>query len=288
MTIDMNKGQVKYLVAVSGGVDSVVLLDVLKKQDKNIVVAHFDHGIRQDSATDAQFVADLARKYDADFFSKREELGPNVSEDFARTRRYNFLRQLAEEQNARLVTAHHLDDVIETIAINLMRGTGWRGLAVLNADDIERPLIDWQKKEIIDYAQKYNLSWREDSTNQLNVYTRNIVRRKIKQDEDARKELQILYHQQLKLAREIKSELSSLLKNLEITDGQFSRYFINSIDNASAYEISRELVRGELMPNQLDRMIVAIKTNRSGTVFEASKKIKVHFSTRFFALELIE
>ena len=284
----MNKGQVKYLVAVSGGVDSVVLLDVLKKQDKNIVVAHFDHGIRQDSATDAQFVADLARKYDADFFSKREELGPNVSEDFARTRRYNFLRQLAEEQNARLVTAHHLDDVIETIAINLMRGTGWRGLAVLNADDIERPLIDWQKKEIIDYAQKYNLSWREDSTNQLNVYTRNIVRRKIKQDEDARKELQILYHQQLKLAGEIKSELSSLLKNLEITDGQFSRYFINSIDNASAYEISRELVKGELMPNQLDRMIVAIKTNRSGTVFEASKKIKVHFSTRFFALELIE
>ena len=277
----------KYLIAVSGGVDSVVLLDMLAKKHENILVAHFDHGIREDSKEDAIFVRQLAVKYGVKFFTKREELGANASEEKARRARYKFLRELSEKQNATIVTAHHLDDVAETIIINMVRGTGWRGLAVLNAEDIYRPLINFKKQEIINYAKQNNLKWREDSTNSLNVYMRNIVRHKIDLSNEQKNELQILHQEQIRLAEEIKSEVTSLLKSIK-NDNKISRYFINSIDQASAYEIIRELTKGELTPNQIDSVINAIKTQRNGTIFEASKNIKIHFNTRFFTLELIK
>lgn len=277
----------KYLIAVSGGVDSVVLLDMLAKKHENILVAHFDHGIREDSKEDAIFVRQLAVKYGVKFFTKREELGANASEEKARRARYKFLRELSEKQNATIVTAHHLDDVVETIIINMVRGTGWRGLAVLNAEDIYRPLINFEKQEIINYAKQNNLKWREDSTNSLNVYMRNIVRHKIDLNNEQKNELQILHQEQIRLAKEIKSEVTSLLKSIK-NDNKISRYFINSIDQASAYEIIRELTKGELTPNQIDSVINAIKTQRNGTIFEASKNIKIHFTTRFFTLELIK
>ena len=277
----------KYLIAVSGGVDSVVLLDMLAKKHKNILVAHFDHGIREDSKEDAIFVRQLAVKYGVKFFTKREELGANASEEKARRARYKFLRELSEKQNATIVTAHHLDDVAETIIINMVRGTGWRGLAVLNAEDIYRPLINFKKQEIINYAKQNNLKWREDSTNSLNVYMRNIVRHKIDLNNEQKNELQILHQEQIRLAKEIKSEVTSLLKSIK-NDNKISRYFINSIDQASAYEIIRELTKGELTPSQIDSVINAIKTQRNGTIFEASKNIKIHFTTRFFTLELIK
>ena len=277
----------KYLIAVSGGVDSVVLLDMLAKKHENILVAHFDHGIREDSKEDAIFVRQLAVKYGVKFFTKREELGANASEEKARRARYKFLRELSEKQNATIVTAHHLDDVVETIIINMVRGTGWRGLAVLNAEDIYRPLINFKKQEIINYAKQNNLKWREDSTNSLNVYMRNIVRHKIDLSNEQKNELQILHQEQIRLAEEIKSEVTSLLKSIK-NDNKISRYFINSIDQASAYEIIRELTKGELTPSQIDSVINAIKTQRNGTIFEASKNIKIHFTTRFFTLELIK
>lgn len=277
----------KYLIAVSGGVDSVVLLDMLAKKHENILVAHFDHGIREDSKEDAIFVRQLAVKYGVKFFTKREELGANASEEKARRARYKFLRELSEKQNATIVTAHHLDDVVETIIINMVRGTGWRGLAVLNAEDIYRPLINFKKQEIINYAKQNNLKWREDSTNSLNVYMRNIVRHKIDLSNEQKNELQILHQEQIRLAKEIKSEVTSLLKSIK-NDNKISRYFINSIDQASAYEIIRELTKGELTPNQIDSVINAIKTQRNGAIFEASKNIKIHFTTRFFTLELIK
>ena len=277
----------KYLIAVSGGVDSVVLLEMLAKKHENILVAHFDHGIREDSKEDAIFVRQLAVKYGVKFFTKREELGANASEEKARRARYKFLRELSEKQNATIVTAHHLDDVVETIIINMVRGTGWRGLAVLNAEDIYRPLINFEKQEIINYAKQNNLKWREDSTNSLNVYMRNIVRHKIDLNNEQKNELQILHQEQIRLAKEIKSEVTSLLKSIK-NDNKISRYFINSIDQASAYEIIRELTKGELTPNQIDSVINAIKTQRNGTIFEASKNIKIHFTTRFFTLELIK
>ena len=103
----------KRVVAVSGGVDSVVLLDMLADEGVNIVVAHFDHGIRPDSAADAWFVKALAARYGVEYIGKREELGADASEELARERRYAFLHEVAQKHHAKLVTAHHLDDLIE-------------------------------------------------------------------------------------------------------------------------------------------------------------------------------
>ena len=134
----------RYVVAVSGGVDSVVLLDMVAQEvaPQRLIVAHFDHGIRPESADDAAFVKSLAKQYGLTFETKREELGANASEELAREHRYAFLRDVAKRYSATIMTAHHADDIIETIAINMTRGTGWRGLAVLDSPGIERPLLD--------------------------------------------------------------------------------------------------------------------------------------------------
>lgn len=182
-----------YVVAVSGGVDSVVLLHKIVKHNSMIqslpadrrdqssknhyIVAHFDHGIRPDSASDAQFVADLAAAYGLECVVRRADLGTGVSEATARTARYAFLRSILQESGGEaIITAHNQDDVIETMIAHLLRGTGPRGLIGFTATDILRPLIEVPKKDLVSYAQQHKLTWREDSTNIDQNYLRNYIR----------------------------------------------------------------------------------------------------------------
>ena len=178
--LELAKG--KYLVAVSGGVDSVVLLNLLvslyKTSSHEFVVAHFDHGIRPDSANDAKFVAGLAKSYGLDYVTERSALGTGASEEVARNVRYEFLRRVRNQNNLDgIVTAHHQDDLIETIFLHIMRGTGRHGLDPMSrTGDIVRPLLQTSKKDILDYAHKNNLVWHEDSTNTDESYARNALR----------------------------------------------------------------------------------------------------------------
>lgn len=189
----MNQSEV-YIVAVSGGVDSVVLLHKLvskisesnKSSISNLqspvyIVAHFDHGIREDSADDAKFVAEIAKKYNLEFELGIGNLGKDTSEATARDARYKFLREVKTKYNAeKIITAHHQDDLLETMIINIIRGTGPRGLSPMNNQpDILRPLINRRKIELIEYANENNLKWREDSTNNDEKYLRNYVRNNI-------------------------------------------------------------------------------------------------------------
>ena len=147
----------KLIVAVSGGIDSVVLLDKLARSGRyQLIVAHFDHGMRQDSAADARFVAGLAKRHNLKFESRREELG-KANEELARSRRYQFLFEIADEHGARLTTAHHLDDLVETVAINLTRGTRWRGLAGMSDERILRAFLGRKKSELKENATKHRL-----------------------------------------------------------------------------------------------------------------------------------
>jgi moderate conductance mechanosensitive channel len=98
---------VRYIIAVSGGIDSVVLLDLMSRTEKDLVVAHFDHGIREDSASDARFVEALSDRYKIQFVCRREKLGADASEELARQRRYEFLRGVATDFDGVIVTAHH-------------------------------------------------------------------------------------------------------------------------------------------------------------------------------------
>lgn len=204
-----------FVIAVSGGVDSMVLLGALANgnlaelcvgddfqltTNDQLIIAHFDHGIRSDSPNDEAFVRGVAESRGLIYESERAELGIDASEERARTARYNFLRRCCKKYNAYLVTAHHQDDVIETMIINLVRGTGWRGLAPmsqtsnicsnisdkrLNANKnqeskiknhVLRPLINTPKESIVKYAQNYSIQWREDSTNKDTKYLRNYIR----------------------------------------------------------------------------------------------------------------
>lgn len=169
----------RYVIGVSGGVDSVVLLDMLHKQrDLELVVAHFDHGIRKNSQQDRTFVHHLAMSHNLTFEFAEGKLGSQASEEVARNARYNFLRHISKKYNAAgIILAHHQDDLLETAVINLLRGTGWRGLTSLQSHPaLIRPLLNTSKAEILAYAKQLQLDWREDATNLDTRYLRNYVR----------------------------------------------------------------------------------------------------------------
>jgi len=266
-------------------VDSVVLLDVLAKEGEHeLVVAHFDHGIRDDSAADARFVGELAKKYELPYETKREELGAKASEEVARERRYDFLDQLAKKHNAQIVTAHHHDDLLETIAINSSRGTGWRGLAVFGNTNVTRPLLVYTKSRLYDYAMSHNLEWVEDETNQSQQYLRNQIRKKIARLDDDRKiKLKELWHQQSILRDTIDKECAELLKT-----GSSSRYFYTMIDEAAAIELLRaELLQKSMsLPRpQRQRLLMAIKTASAGSQHQPGGRCNVEFTRREFIVK---
>lgn len=274
-------------MAVSGGVDSVVLLDVLvKKGDAELVVAHFDHGMRPDSKLDAEFVRGLAKKYNLPFETKRENLGKNASEDTARRHRYKFLESVAKKYGGTIATAHHLDDVVETIAINLVRSTGWRGLAVLDSPDIYRPLLNKTKDDLIKYAQKNKLEWREDPTNVESTYLRNRLRKKLA-DYPSKKFKKIieLWKAQLELKKEIEKEVALLAKP---GADHYSRHFFTMIDELAAVECLRAVTEAKLTRPQMRACLVAIKTAKPATKFHAGAHVELEFSTRFFKVKMIK
>ncbi|RTK95028.1 tRNA lysidine(34) synthetase TilS [Candidatus Saccharibacteria bacterium] len=178
MRVDIEPG--RYVVAVSGGVDSVALLDILSKTPGlKLTVAHFDHGIRGDSSLDRELVQKLARQYGLPFVYHQGNLGAGTSEEAARLARYAFLRQVQRASQAQaIITAHHQDDVLETAIINMLRGTGRRGMSSLQSHrHLVRPLLTVPKSDLQAYAKDQGLVWREDSTNQDLTLLRNYIRR---------------------------------------------------------------------------------------------------------------
>jgi tRNA(Ile)-lysidine synthase len=174
----------KYVVAVSGGVDSVALLDLLlERGEYELIVGHVDHGWRRDSAADKSLVQKLAAEHSLEFASIR--LQPTKkSEANARQQRYAFLEQIRQEYAAAaIITAHHWDDRLETSIHNVLRGTNRRGLApMLAADNLLRPLLGLRKTEIVQFAKDRGLNWREDSTNQDLQFRRNWIRHQLLPD----------------------------------------------------------------------------------------------------------
>ena len=278
--------KMKYAVAVSGGIDSVVLLDLMAHKGHQCVVLHFDHGMRGDSWADAQFVEALARRYGFLFEGKREEL-LGANEAIARQRRYAFLLAAAEKHGAQLVTAHHLDDVVETIALNIARGTRWRGLAVLGDSRIMRPLTYWTKQQLTAYAVRRRLEWVEDETNASDVYTRNRLRRKLMNLPDgAKQQLYNLWQEQLELAEAITDESTQLLAE------PLNRYFFISIDMAEAVELLAEYLRKKfatsLLTSQLERAVMALKTGKSGTVWQIGEGLEMKLSLKTAIIKKID
>lgn len=284
------------MVAVSGGVDSMALMHILAAQHAEkdnglkFTVAHFDHGIREDSPADRRLVQQTAAQYGLSFVYNRAELGPGVSEAAARAARYDFLRKVQDQVRARaIITAHHHDDVVETAVLNLIRGTGRRGLSSLkgnNRDGIVRPLVHVPKKHLRSYAEANGLTWREDSTNQSLDYKRNYVRRSLLAKAQA-KSLKD-YGQLVKLLRRQRELNQAIDQKLElILHQQPSRLKLKRADviklpYAVASELVAEWLRGngkrQLSRWLVNRLTVAIRTARPGTELLLDGSAKVRFT----------
>lgn len=179
----------KLLIAVSGGMDSVVLLYLLKQLDYNITIAHCNFNLRADESDgDEKFIRDYAIKnnikifvtnFNTELFASDNKLSIQVA---ARKLRYVWFEQLLQEKHLDyLLTAHHLDDSIETFLINFTRGTGLEGLTGIpqQNDNIIRPLLPFTRNEIENFAKENNILWREDSSNASDKYFRNKLRHDI-------------------------------------------------------------------------------------------------------------
>lgn len=214
-----NQG-VKKILAVSGGIDSMVLLEKFFRDDpENIVVAHFNHGTRTSADLDEQFVFSRCKELKVPFETMKIMLGEGVSEELARQKRYDFLYHVANKYGGEIYTAHHLDDLIESIAINLIRGTGWRGLTPFSDNRIHRPFIEmgFYKTDILRFAAENKVLFREDPTNATDDYLRNRVRSKLLIMPRVEKERLIdFYERQAIIRHEIEELCESLLNFLLI------------------------------------------------------------------------
>ena len=176
----------KILLTVSGGVDSMVMLALFVEAGYNIGVAHCNFSLRgAESDEDEATVTAEAAKYGVPFYNKRfdtqaemERTGESM-EMAARRLRYEWFEQLCEEHGyTTIAIAHHIDDSIETFFINLLRGTGLRGLTGITRQrgNIVRPLLFAERKEILEYAVAHKIPYREDSSNRSTKYLRNKIR----------------------------------------------------------------------------------------------------------------
>jgi tRNA(Ile)-lysidine synthase len=270
------------ILAVSGGIDSMVMLHFFRKE-KDIIVAHFDHGIRPNSKIDAEFVKNTAKKYGLKCVIKREELGAECSEAFARERRYIFLKELAVRHQAKIYTAHHSDDLLESIAINIIRGTGWRGLVPFRDAQIERPLLNWFKKDIYLYAAKNEIVFRQDQTNTDDKYLRNRIRFEFTKLTDAQKqEIVELYLKQKALSEEIDQIADQLvLKNIE--NDNIERKIFQEVDDIVAIELLRRTLSRygcDLTYPQLHLALDAMRHYHKGKKFNLPRDRFIVFSRK--------
>ena len=293
----------KIVLAVSGGVDSMLLLRQVVEwaraegRVEDLVVAQFDHGTRESARADQEFVARVAKELGvkcevgrvgggaddvggADGFLSEAGLSEAglseaglglseavLSEAAARAARYEFLEAVARKYApAEIWTAQHLDDLVETVAINLLRGTGWRGLAAMGRAGVRRPWLEgaWrggmegvkaegmraggtegaraggappERKEIWRAAGELGLVFREDPTNQEERFLRNRLRPEAAAMGRERKlEIWRLWQRQLELRREIDGLVAELIP---VAGAEWSRSWFFELEPVVAWELLR-------------------------------------------------
>lgn len=179
------------VIGCSGGPDSMALLDLLinyrKKHNIFIVCAHVNHNVRKESVDEAVFVGDYCKKYNIMFESMTiEKYGDDNFENEARNIRYNFFDSLIEKYNANyLMTAHHGDDLVETILMRIVRGStlaGYSGFSLKVVKDkytLLRPLVYTTKADILEYNKAHKIPYMIDKTNFDDIHTRNRYRKNV-------------------------------------------------------------------------------------------------------------
>ena len=183
----------KIVVGVSGGPDSITLLECLNKYKNKlnyeIVVAHINHLIREDSTEDEEFVEKVCKKMNIPCYIKRAEIlkiakeEKKGTEEVGRAIRYNFFDEILKKEGAnKIAIAHNMNDNAETMLMNLIRGCGLSGLEGIQSKEYDkyiRPLINCKREDIERYCDKNKLNPRIDYTNKENIYKRNKIRNEL-------------------------------------------------------------------------------------------------------------
>ncbi len=177
------------LVACSGGIDSMVLIEVLQKLNYKLAIAHCNFQLRgNESDEDEQFIQKFANekkipfhviKFDTKTYKQNNDVSTQMA---ARELRYEWFEKIRKENQYHfIVTAHHLDDQLETILLNITKGTGIKGLTGMQPKNgfIVRPFLEISKQEILDYTNENKVAFREDSSNASDDYQRNLIRHQI-------------------------------------------------------------------------------------------------------------
>ncbi|QOD60229.1 tRNA lysidine(34) synthetase TilS [Polaribacter haliotis] len=233
----------KILIAISGGVDSVVLTHLLKKLNFDISLAHCNFNLREkESDLDENFVNNLSKKLDIDCFTtsfQTKEISKENKESTqitARNLRYELFQKLIEENSFDVVlTAHHSDDNLETFLINLTRGTGlegFTGIPEINGN-IVRPLLAFSREEIVNFATKNNIDWREDKSNASTKYTRNKIRHNV---------IPVLKEINPSLLETFSNTIKNLKESQQIIDdkiGDISREIISKKEGFLKFDVSK-------------------------------------------------
>ena len=181
----------KIVCGVSGGPDSICMLDILRriKEEENIkfelIVAHINHLIREEATDDELYVESYCSKYSIPFYAKRADVvkiaeeNKQGTEEAGRAVRYEFFDEILKKENAqKIAIAHNKNDKIETIIMNVLRGSGLQGLRGIEPkrNNIIRPIIEIERKDIENYCEQMSLNPRIDKTNFINDCTRNKIR----------------------------------------------------------------------------------------------------------------
>ncbi len=299
MKVELRPG--KYVLAVSGGVDSMALLHLLssKIQDPRsriqFVVAHFNHGIRANSDKDEELVEQTAKKMGLPFELGHGRLGKLASEAAARKARYGFLEKIRQKHKATaIITAHHQDDLIETALLNIMRGSGRRGLTAMQHNQkVVRPLLDTSKSEILKYAKKHQIKWREDSTNKDLRYRRNCLRIKVlpklKTGQRAKFLTLIKGLESNNLA--IDESLEALAAKIETKTG-VNRLLFSLLPSEIANELTAYYLRRRGFPQfdkpTIERLSMAIKTAPAGSRHDVYGRLKLKLTKEVGQFELTD
>ena len=237
----LNKG--KLIIAISGGIDSVVLAYLCKSLNLNFSLAHCNFNLREEESNkDEDFVLELAEELDVEIFIQNFDTEAYAKEHkrsiqmAARELRYDWFKELAVQLKFDyILTAHHADDNLETFLINFTRGTGLNGLTgipILN-DNIARPLLPFSREQIEEFAKENQITWREDSSNSSRKYLRNKLRHEV---------VPILKEINPQLLDSFQNTLENLNDTADIVEESINavakRAIVNIDDNGITYKIS--------------------------------------------------
>lgn len=284
----------KYVIAVSGGVDSMTLLDMIYKQQgaESIIAAYFDHQQRDKDqiAADISVIRQYCKQRNIQFITNKYT-GLGRSEADLRRARYDFLFDVLTSANYnKIITAHHKNDLLETALINILRGTYFRGLnSIANEGVLIRPLLKFWKYQLVEYANENNLTWHEDITNSDQTILRNYVRYVILPRIEAAgktRELYRLIDRQRQINNKIDDLMPTVMRSLSATSKEhtLNRQKFICTPHLVSMQVMNDFIKTntasvEIATNKLLKIVIFAKTAKPDRSIDISSGYRLGISS---------